>query len=172
MAKFNEFLFGRKDKAKRFQQYTPEQMQAMNQLWQGLSGGGGAFNDLFGSFNPEETAGVFQRGVADPAMRNFRQNMMPQIMEGFADQGASSGLSNSLAGAASNLQSDLAAQMEMFMNQARMQQMQQRMSGLNQFMNANPYQTYIQGGDEGLLPGMLKQFAQGAGRSVMGGFGF
>lgn len=171
MVNFGQFLFGRKDKAKQFQQYSPQQMQALQQLFGGLSGQGGPFSDLFGEFNPQYTADIFQRGVAEPAMRNFRQRIQPSIMQAFGDQGASSGLANSLASAGQDLQSDLGAQLEMFMQQARMQQMQNRMGGLNSLLGANPYQTYVQRGDEGLIPGMLKNFAGGAGRAAFGGFG-
>ena len=178
MANIGEFLFGRKDKPKQFQQYTPQQMQGLQQMWQSLSGGGGAFGDVFGEFNPEYTANVFERGVAEPAMRNFQQRVQPGIMQAFADQGPNSGLYNSLASAGQDMQQNLNAQLEMYMNQARMQNMQNRMGGLNSFLGAQPYQTYVQQGSPGLIPGMLQGFSQGAGQGLgmygmgmFGGFG-
>ena len=90
-------LFGKRDKPKQFQQFSPEQMQAMQQLFQGLGMGTGPYSDLFGEFDPARSADIFERGVAEPSMRNFRQRVIPSIMQSFADQGASSGLGNSLA---------------------------------------------------------------------------
>lgn len=180
MASFWNTLFGSKDKAKKFQQYTPEQMQALQQLSQGLMGGDGAFGDLFGQFNPEQTADVFQKGVTEPAMRNWQQQIMPSIMQGHADQGNSSALNNSLTGAGANLQGDLSSQLEMFMQQARMQNMQNRMGGIGMLQGMNPYQTYTQQGQAGLIPSMLSSFGNSAGKSMgygmnpfgmMGGFG-
>lgn len=170
MANFWDTLFGRKDKIKQYQQFSPEQMQAMQQMYQALTGQGGsdnAFGDIFGQFNPEQITDVFQRGVSEPAMRNFQQSIVPGIKESFADQGASSGLANSLATAGSNLQSDLGAQLAQFMQQARMQNQQNRIGGLSSYLNQRPNLPYQQRGASGLIPSMLEQFAQGAGR----GFG-
>lgn len=141
--------FGNKsgrDQAKQFQQYTPEQMQGLQYLSQGLNNQGGPYQDLFSQFDPQQTADAFQKGVANPATRNFNQRVVPGIMERFADQGQNSGLYNSLGQAGREFQSDLDSQLEMFMQQARLQQMQQRMGGLNSLLWANPYQTYIQQG--------------------------
>lgn len=165
MPKLSEFIFGRKDKAKQFQQFTPEQMQGLQQLWQALQGGQGPFQDVFGEFNPEQSANIFQRGVAEPAMRNFQQRIQPNIMQAFADQGASSGLGNSLATAGRDLQSNLASQLEMFMNQDRLQNLQRRMGGIQMGMGAQPYQTYVQQGSAGMLPNLIGSFAEGAGQA-------
>ena len=170
MANFWGTLFGKSPgiKQQRFQQYTPEQMQGLNQMFQGLMGGTGAFSDLFGEFDPTRTANVFERGVAEPAMRNFQQRVQPGIMQAFADQGASSGLANSLATAGQDMQQNLNAQLEMFMNQARMQNMQNRMGGLQSFLGAQPYQNmYSQTGQAGIIPSMLGAAGQGIGQ----GFG-
>lgn len=166
MVMIGRTLFGKKDKAKQFQQYTPQQMQGLQQLFQALTGGGGPFQDLFGEFNPEQTSDVFQRGVAEPAMRNFRQRVIPQIMESFGDQGESSGLYNSLASAGRDLQSQLGSQGELFMNQSRLQNLQNRLTGVQSALGAQPYQTYTQQGYAGVLPNLLNSFGQSAGQSL------
>ncbi len=179
MANFFDMLFGSKDKIKNYQQYNPQQMQAMQQMFQALMGQGGgggeggdnAFGDIFGQFDPSQVTDMFQKGVQEPAMRNFQQSVIPGIKESFADQGASSGLNNSLATAGSNLQSDLGSQLAMFMQQAKMQNQQNRIGGLNSFMNQRPNMPYQQRGQAGVIPSMLEQFANGAGRGAMGMFG-
>ena len=174
MASFWEMMFGGKDKAKRFQQYTPEQMQGLQELSQGLFSGEGAFGDIYGQFNPEQYGDMFNRGVREPAMRQWEQQIMPSIMQGHADQGNSSAMNNALAFAGSNLTSDLGAQEANFMNNWMMQNQQNRMQGINQLSGMQPNQTYIQAGGEGLVNSVLNNFASGAGKgfnpmSWMGG---
>ena len=159
-------LFGSKDKAKRFQTYTPEQMQGLQQLAQGLFGGEGAFGDIYGQFNPEQYSDMFARGVREPAMRQWEQQIMPSIMGAHADQGNSSAMNNALAFAGSNLTSDLGAQEANFMNQWMMQNQQNRMQGINQLQGMQPYQTYTQQGSAGLVPSILSSFAGGAGQAA------
>jgi hypothetical protein len=174
MPKLNEFLFGSKDKAKKFQNLTPEQMSLLNQVMQALTGQGGdqnPFSQMFGEFNPEQTADVFQRGVADPAMRNFRQRIIPQIQQSFADQGASSGLNNSLATAGRDLEENLSSQLANFIYGAQQQQNQNRFQGLNLGLNTQTFQPYIQQGSAGLVPSTLQAFAGGAGKSFGTAFG-
>lgn len=176
MANLWEMMFGRKDKAKRFQQFTPEQMQALQQVSQGLTSGEGPYGDIYGQFNPEQYGDMFNRGVREPAMRQWEQQIMPSIMQGHADQGNSSAMNNALAFAGSNLTNDLGAQESNFMNQWMMQNQQNRMQGVNQLQGMQPYQTYVQGGGEGLVNSVLNNFASSAGKgfnpmSWMGGGG-
>lgn len=159
------FLFGKKNKIKKVQTATPEAMQAMQQIWQALQLGQGPYADIYGPYNPQNTADYFQKGVAEPANRNFQQNTIPNIMQAFADQGASSGLGSQLASAGRNLQSDLDAQLAQTQYQAMLQNQQNRAQGLTQGLNYNPYQFYQQQGSGGLVPSILGSFAQGAGQS-------
>lgn len=166
MPKFGEFFFGSKDKAKKFNRFTPQQEKLFGQFLQGLMGQGGSFGGMFGEFNPEATADVFQRGVANPAMRNFRQRIIPEIMQSFADQGASSGLNNSLATAGRDLEENLSSQLANFIYQSQMQQNQNRLQGLGLGFGTQQFQPYVQQGSEGLVPGVMKGFAQGAGSAA------
>lgn len=168
MPSFNDFFFGRPDKVKQFNRFTPDQMQVFQQLFQGLTGGGGSFGDILGQFNPDQASDVFQRGVANPAMRNFQQRTIPSIMQAFADQGASSGLSNSLATAGRDLNENLSSQLANFIYQAQLQNMQNRMGGLNSFLGTQTFQPYVQQGNSGFLNQFLGNFAQGAGRGASG----
>lgn len=159
-------LFGRRDKPKQFQQYAPQQMQALQQLFQGLSGQGGPFGQTFGEFDPNTTQNAFQQGFVEPSMQNFRQRVIPQIMQSFGDQGPSSALYNSLATAGENLQTNLGGQLAQMLQQARFQQMQNQMGGLSSLLGSSPYQTYIQQGSAGLLPSLLSSFASGGGQAL------
>lgn len=166
----NSFLFGKGNQNKRMSNFTPEQMSVFNQLMQSLMGGDGAFSDVFSQFDPNQAANVFQQGVADPAMKNFQDRIIPGIQQSFADQGPSSGLYNSLAASGRDLQQNLSSQLANFIYQSQMQNQQNRMSGLNTALNTRSFENYIQPGYEGVVPGILKAFAGGAGKAAFGGF--
>lgn len=169
-----DILFGRKDKAKQFQTTNPQQNQLLQMIFQALSGGGGQtgpFQNLFGEFNPEQTADVFQRGVAEPAMRNFNQRIVPGIMENFADQAYHSGLGNSLATAGRDLSENLASQGSLFNYNAMMQQRQNQLGGINSVLGTQTFQPYVQQGYAGVVPDFLRNFAGGAGKAFGYGFG-
>jgi len=164
------FAFGERDKARNMDRLSPEQQQLFQSVMQSLMGEDGQFSDMFGQFNPEEAADVFQQGVANPAMRNFNQQVIPGIQQAFADQGASSGLNNSLATAGRDLSENLSSQLAMFINQQKMNQNQNRMQGLNYGLNTQQYNPYIQQGYGGLIPGVINSFAQGAGKAAGSAF--
>lgn len=166
MPSLSDMLFGSKDKIKNRSTLSPDQMNLLNNLISSLTGGGGAFGDLFGAFDPSQAADVFQKGVSDPAMRNFQQRIMPGIQQSFADQGASSGLYNSLAGAGRDLQENLSSQLANFIFQSQQQQKGNQLSGLGLGLGTQTMQPYIQQGSSGFLPGLLSNFAGGAGVGI------
>lgn len=157
---------GKKDKIKNHNRMTPEQQSLLNEVMSSLTGGGGQFSDLYGQFNPEQAAQTFQKGIADPALRNFNQRVLPSIQQGFADQGASSGLNNSLATAGRDLQEGLDSQLAMFIQQQQNMSNQNRMQGINQGLNTQAYTPYLQQGNSGMVPQLLNGFSQGAGQAA------
>lgn len=161
-----EFFFGSKDKAKKFKNFTPEQMGLFQEFIQGLSGGGGSFGNMFGEFDPQNASDTFQKGVADPAMRNFQQRVIPSIMQSFADQGASSGLNNSLATAGRDLEENLSSQLANFIYQSQMQHNQNRLQGLGLGLQTKAFSPYVQQGYKGILPGFVEEFGKGAGQAA------
>ena len=101
---------------------SPLQQQAINFFGgqgfnQGLQNLGQA-NQFFGGqvnqqFNPAQVAQEFQVDTANPALRNFQQNIVPGISERFAGRNAlrSGAFGRNLAEAGGNLQANLAAQL-------------------------------------------------------------
>ncbi len=157
---------GKKDKIKNHSRMTPEQQNLLNEVMSSLTGGGGQFGDLYGQFNPEQAANTFQQGVANPALRNFNQRVIPGIQQAFADQGASSGLNNSLATAGRDLQEGLDSQLAMFIQNQQNMQNQNRIQGINQGLNTQAYTPYLQQGNSGMVPQLLSGFSQGAGQAA------
>lgn len=165
MPKLSEWLFGKKDKVKKFDTMTGGQMDVLNQLLAGLQGQGGAFGGMFGEFDPNQTANMWEQGVAAPAMRNFQQRVIPSIMQSFADQGSSSGLGNSLATAGRDMEENLNSQLAQYMWQAQMQHQQNRMAGLGLGLGTKAFQPYTQQGYAGAIPGFMQGVGQGAGQA-------
>jgi hypothetical protein len=160
MPKLNEVLFGKKDKAKQLKTTTPDQDMIMKLIRQGLAKGEGPFADLFGGFDKE----AFEQGVNQPALKNFQDNILPQLQEKFiaGNQVLGSGMRNAQTKAATDLQSQLAA----LMYQAQQGQQANRLSGINSLLGKQGVENIYKKGNEGLIPGVAKGFAEGAGNAA------
>ena len=113
---------------------------------------------------------------ADPYMRQFEQQTVPQLAERFAGAGAmggalsSSGFGQALSSAGANLQSELASMKTGLQRQAISDMMQQYQSMLGQGLGAQPF-AYTKP-TEGFLQNLLSGLAQkgaSAGLAYLGG---
>jgi hypothetical protein len=178
---FTSALFGDKERAPSVSQasvLTDDQGAALkrlnrffdSQIGQGEERYGGQLtadesalqNILFGGseqvarniFDPNYSSDVFQRTVADPALRNFNQEIAPNIAQQFSNAGAlgSSGLNRALARAGQDLTQTLSAQQGQFVQNQKNQQLsdilglsqlggQQR--GIDQERVGNEYNEFI-----------------------------
>lgn len=135
MPNLKEMLFGSKAKTEQMAALNPEQLQALSSIlgvpteklpgiMEQLSGfnieqqqpfqqGQEALGSLLKGFDPARTQQAFQAGVADPAMRQFREQIAPGIQERFIGAGAgqSSAAQRQLSQAGSDLQSNLSGQL-------------------------------------------------------------
>lgn len=166
-------LFGgnigaKKEKFKQQSLKTPEQQALMELIQEGLTSGEGPFGDLFGKF--DESA--FQKGVVNPAMKNFQENILPQLQEKFisGNQAAGSGLRNAQMRAGVDLQDKLAQ----LMYQAQQGQNQNRLQGLSSLIGGqnieNVYRPATQGIGSSLLQGMLPGISGAIGKGIGQGF--
>jgi len=160
MPKLKEWLFGKKDKKKQLPTISPEQSQIMQLIQQGLTSGQGPFADIFGQFNPQD----FQKGVSEPAIKQFQEQILPMVQEKFisGNQIGGSGFRNAALKAGTDLQSQLAQ----LLYTAKQTQGQNRQRGIESYLNVRPHENVIRGGTEGLIPGAVKGFAQGAGQAA------
>lgn len=148
---------GKKSKIKKMETLAPNQMELLNNLIMSLTGqGGGPFSQL--NMSPEEMNRRFQEGVRDPAMLNFQRSTIPQIMQSFADQGASSGLYQTLGAAGKDLESNLASQQMQFNQQG----IQNLLQALGIGIGTQTFQPYVKEGRAGAGPGVLSGAASGA----------
>lgn len=75
--------------------------------------------------DPNFSTDVFQRTVADPALRNFQQSVIPNISQQFSNVGAlrSSGINRALARAGQDLTQNLATQQSAFVQSQKDKQL-------------------------------------------------
>ncbi len=111
MADIGSFLFGSEDKFKKLNNYTPGQMNNLNQLnnhtTQGGQGAESVLQYLMQFMDPNSD--VFKNFEA-PYRTEFEQQTVPGLAEQFAGKGAlsSSGFGQALSSAGSGLQEKLA----------------------------------------------------------------
>lgn len=155
---FNKFLFGSSDKVKKATTQTPEQTELLRLITEGLKSGQGPFKDIFGEFNPEE----FKKGVSDPALKNFKENILPAIQEKYLYAANGSGLRRNEQKAGVDLQSKLAE----LMYNAQQGQKQNRAGGIQQALGTKPFENIYKQGETGALQGFLKGAGEGVGKAA------
>jgi hypothetical protein len=153
-------IFGSPGGIERAQNFTPQQMSALEQALSGLTGPGGAleyYMNILGN-NPEAFA-----ALEAPMMRQFNEQIVPGLAERFSAVGGqrSSAFPQALSQAGADLSERLSAQRHQLRGQAAS-------NLLNTGLGARPYENiYMQGS-----PGLLGYVAQGAGMAAgAGAFG-
>jgi hypothetical protein len=155
---FLDFLLGQQEKTKQFQQYTPQQQQALGQL---LSGGQQQLPQAFDFLSQLLTPGSEAlQAYSVPAMRAFEQQTIPTIAERFTGMNAqkSSAFGQQLGQAGAGLQENLAAQRAAL-----------GMQGISQLQNllqgglTPQFQSIFSPATQGLLGGLIPGFGQSIG---------
>jgi hypothetical protein len=166
MPKVKEILFGKKDKIKKASTLSPEQDQLLKLIHEGLTSGEGAFGDLFGAFDEES----FNKGVTQPELKNFRENILPELQEKFIskNQVLGSGLQRAQTKAGVDLQSKLAE----LMYQAKQDKGKMQLAGLQTGLGTKPFENIYKQGSTGAIPGAIQGLISGgakaAGASIAG----
>lgn len=161
MSAFSKFFLGEPGRAQQLPTMTPDQMQLLQSLTGGLqaplSSALGNLQSILGG-----KQGAFDQ-LERPALRQFEQQIIPQISERFGGQGAlsSSGFQQSLSQAGANLAENLASKRAAMQSGAINQLMQ--LLGLAQ---KQPFEYLKSGGGEGALPGILAALGTAAGGPI------
>lgn len=137
-------------------------MKYLNSFLQGTEGDGlNAIQNLLQPYSEER----FQKGVVDPAMKTFNQQIIPGIENRFSDAGASSALNQTLASSSEDLANTLAGQRinyEQLSNQNNISALQQILGLLGQ----RTFQPQVYGPQPGIFGDVLSAGA----RFASGGF--
>jgi len=166
MPKLSEILFGKKEKVEQQPLYSPEQMQYMNMLL------GGAQQPMQTGFNYLQQLLSGEEGAMEafeaPAMRQFKEQIMPSIAERFTSVGAqdSSAFQQQIAGAGAGLAENLAALRENLKMQAFGQASQAAIPGLTK-----QTETMIRPGTKGIAGGLGTALGFALGGPVGGAIG-
>ena len=161
MPKFSEWLFGSPDKLKKVATGTKEQQGLHNNILSqamGMSGAGGGYDQSQQYYNSLLQPGneAFQN-FASPFMNQFEEQILPQIAERFAGQGAlsSSGFGQALGGAGAGLQSQLAQLFAQLQSQAAGAQTNQYNQLAQSGLNYQPFAYQQKQGSSGFLAPLL-----------------
>lgn len=160
MPKFNEFLFGSKDKIKQAKTLNPGQEDLMKLITDALKSGKGPLSELFGGFDQK----AFDEGVTNPALKNFQDKILPQLQEKFiaGNQVLGSGMRRAQVGAVTDLQSQLAS----LMYQAQQQQKQNQIAGLQTSLGTKTHENIYKQGQQGAVQGFVQGAGQGIGQAA------
>lgn len=144
-----DFLFGGKGQNQQLPTMTPEQQQMWSQMMQTLMPGFQGGQEFYQNILSGDTS-AFEA----PAMRQFQEQIAPDIAERYAGMGAgsSSGLNQSLAQASTDLSERLAAQR----GQLQMQAAGQATNPLMQLLSMPQFENLFQEGGEGGIGALMK----------------
>ena len=165
MPKFNEWFFGKKGKAKQLKTTDPMQEQLLSLINEGLTSGTAALSDIFGSFNQ----GEFEKGVSEPALKNFKENILPALQEKFISNNQL--LGSDFARASNKAGTDLQSQLAQLMYQAQQQQKQNKITGTQTALGKQTRENIFQPGSKGVLQGVLEGAANSLGSIITGAAG-
>lgn len=162
MPSVKEIAFGKKGKSKQLGTLSKEQKELTNLINKGLLKGKGPLKDLFGEFNQEE----FQKGIGDPAMKQFKEQLLPQLQAKYIAGGQS--LGSGQYGGEIREATDLQSRLASLQYGAQEEQKNRRQNGLNTAIGKQSVENIYKPGSEGLVQGAVKEFAHGAGQVVAG----
>lgn len=99
-----------------------------------LNQGSGALNTMLADYNPAADQEYWQKSFVNPAMRNWQQNIVPQIQERYAgnNAGSSGAMNRAIANSGVDLSTNLNAQLGNLMYQGRNAQLGRQQTGINQ----------------------------------------
>jgi hypothetical protein len=156
MGGFSDFWMGKPEKTQTFSSINPQQQQLLQSL---LSQLGGPLSQAFGNIsgilsNDPQQMAAFER----PALRQFQEEILPNLAEGFGGLGAgsSSGAQQTFARAGERLSENLQAQRSSLQQGA----VQNLMGILGQGLQGTQ-QNVIRPGTQGFLGGLAPGIGQG-----------
>jgi len=153
----------KKEKEGKLQQLpllSKSQQEMLALIKEGVVSGQGPFGELYGKFNPE----AFDKGVSQPALKNFQENILPQLQEKFigGNQLLGSGFRRGALKAGTDLQSELAK----LMYQAQEGQKQNQLSGVNSLLGAREFENLYEKPQKSPTSSFLQGAAGALGQST------
>lgn len=120
---------------------------------------------LLQGFDQTQLMDFYQKGLVNPTIQTFQEQILPSIQERFIDAnaGSSSALNQALAKSATDLSSGLSGQLSGLLLQGQQQGAQNQLGALSQILSLLGQRTYdpiVQGPQEGLLKDIISSGAK------------
>ena len=161
-----ETLYGKKGKNKQLKTVDPAQEQLLALINEGLTKGTGPFAETFGKFNEED----FNKGVKDPAMKNFLEEILPQVQEKYIANNQSTG--SAINRARNKAGVDFSSKLAELLYNAKQGQKQNQIAGAQTALGKQTVENLYTKPTEGLVQGAIKGLtsgvAQAAGAGIVG----
>jgi hypothetical protein len=146
-------LFGKKKKKKKPKQLSTldKKQQALNDAQhESILGGKGPLADLY-NYNPEQANSVFDKTIANPAYRGFKENTVPGITGAFRKQGLqnSSYVGDSLSKAGRDVQESLDAQRSKYLYDTEQSSKTSKQNAVENLQNRQTFNYENQGQGSG-----------------------
>lgn len=155
-------LFRGRRRPKKKSTLDPEQQRLRQQMLEALESGTGPLADIY-SFNPEELQNLWQKGLVDPSMANWNEEVVPGITGSFRGQNLqnSSYLGSSLSKSGQRLQSDLDAKLAAMLYEGKQSAMNRRGNAYSNLMNQKTFE--YQEPQQNEIDALLSGLSSGAG---------
>lgn len=153
---------------------NPQQQGFLNNTLSQTQGpANSALLSLLNGFDPNQLMEFYQKGLVNPSLQTFNEQIIPSIQQRYVDAnaGSSSALNQALAKSATDLSSGLSGQLAGLLYQGQQQGSQNQLNALNQVLSLLTNKTtspIVQGPQSGLLQDLLKGSTQ-LGAGYLGG---
>lgn len=129
--------------------------------------------DLLKGFDETKLMDFYQKGLVDPTIQTYQEQVLPSIQERFIDAnaGSSSALNQALAKSATDLSSGLSGQLAGLLYQGQQQGAQNQLGALSQILSLlgqRSFDPIVQGPQTGVLKDLLVTGAK-VGAASLGG---
>lgn len=158
-------LFGKKKKKKKLSTFDDEQQRLYGDYVKGLRGQG-EFSDLY-NFDAGQANDVFDKTVANPAYRNYQENIIPGITGNFRGKNLqnSSYLGQSLARTGRDVQEGLDAQRSKYIFEGQQNAQNRKGNAINSVLGMNTFDyDNTTGGNKNIIDQVLEAAGPQAGQ--------
>ncbi len=129
---------------------------------------------LLQGFDQTQLMDFYQKGLVNPTIQTYQEQVLPSIQERFIDAnaGSSSALNQALAKSATDLSSGLSGQLAGLLYQGQQQGAQNQLGALNQILSLLGQRTFepiVQGPQTGLLKDIIASGAKVGAAALRGG---
>lgn len=160
MPSVKDQLFGTKGKIKSASTLSKDQKGLQDLIRQGLESGEGPYADIFGKFDE----GAFEKGVSEPAIKQFQNKILPKLQEQILG-GGNSARGSAFRRGSLNAATDLQERLATLMYQAQQDQANRRAGGVNTLYGKQAVENVYRPATKGAVQGFVEGVGEGLGKA-------